>query len=325
MKASDTRWADEYADTCLRTAPNKAVEAYRSTYGIPAEIALTPEMVALHWRVERDGRAAMLESEPSGRLEAGARAYDDLRRACTWFKAYDASPPLGETAFLYAPFDRLVGNARSVFEVGSGNGDLITFLARKGRRCVGSEPSVEPEGKYAPEANSLEWHRANGVDLERSEPGASYDVVISNQVVEHMHPNDLETHSRSVLAILKPGGRYILATPHVYLGPADLSQVFGLKQAVCHHLKEYRYWELARVLTQAGFVRLEAFYVVPKPIRKLLGAPGLVWSGSAYLRLLIGCEKLLDSLPAGLRGWIIKPLFLTQLWRQDVCIVAVKA
>jgi 2-polyprenyl-3-methyl-5-hydroxy-6-metoxy-1,4-benzoquinol methylase len=233
-------------------------------------------MVALHWRVERDGRAALLESEPSRRPEAAARAYDDLRRTCTWFEAFDDSPPSGETAFAYAPFDRRVGDARSVFEVGSGGGNLITFLARDGRHYVGSEISVELGVKHAQGAKPVEWHHANAVDLERSEPGASYDVVISNQVVEHLHPSDFETHCRGVLAILKPGGRYTQATPHVYLGPADRSQVFGFKQAVCHHLKEYRYWELARVLTQAGFVHLGAFYIVPKPIRKLLGAPGLV-------------------------------------------------
>src|SRR5437588_12681652 len=35
MKASETRWADEYVDTCLRTAPNETVEAYRARYRSP--------------------------------------------------------------------------------------------------------------------------------------------------------------------------------------------------------------------------------------------------------------------------------------------------
>jgi hypothetical protein len=61
-------------------APNETVEAYRARYRIPADIALTPEMVALHWRVERDGRAAMLECVAVWRLEAAASAYDELRR-----------------------------------------------------------------------------------------------------------------------------------------------------------------------------------------------------------------------------------------------------
>lgn len=41
-----------------------------------------------------------------------------------------------------------------------------------------------------------------------------------DQVVEHLHPDDLASHFKGVAAILKTKGRYIFATPHSSVGPA---------------------------------------------------------------------------------------------------------
>jgi ubiquinone/menaquinone biosynthesis C-methylase UbiE len=44
-------------------------------------------------------------------------------------------------------------------------------------------------------------------------PDASADIVITRQVMEHLHPDDIAAHLESVLRILRPGGRFLVETP----------------------------------------------------------------------------------------------------------------
>ena len=82
-------------------------------------------------------------------------------------------------------------------------------------------------------------------------PDNTIDVVFSDQLIEHFHPDDTLFHFRLVRRILKPGGVYVFRTPHGFSGPHDISQYF------CHsakgfHLKEWTYVELSRLLHQVG-------------------------------------------------------------------------
>ena len=40
----------------------------------------------------------------------------------------------------------------------------------------------------------------------------------------------------------------------------DLSEVFGLDEPICMHLREYTWSETERALREAGFTRMEAVY-----------------------------------------------------------------
>lgn len=53
------------------------------------------------------------------------------------------------------------------------------------------------------------------------------DVVFSDQFIEHLHPEDTEYHFRLVKRILRDNGLYIFRTPHVFLGPHDISKYFS--------------------------------------------------------------------------------------------------
>ena len=103
---------------------------------------------------------------------------------------------------------------------------------------------VSAAGSGPPPIHPLRWTVSDGVHLERFEAPESYDAVISDQVIEHLHPDDLVAHFAGVHAILKPGGRYALATPHAFEGPFDVSRVFGSERPQGMHLKEYTYREL---------------------------------------------------------------------------------
>jgi SAM-dependent methyltransferase len=78
------------------------------------------------------------------------------------------------------------------------------------------------------------------------------DVVFSDQLIEHLHPDDTELHFRLVRKILKPQGVYIFRTPHRFSGPHDVSRYFS-DEAEGFHLKEWTYGEIEKVLSDLKY------------------------------------------------------------------------
>ena len=83
-------------------------------------------------------------------------------------------------------------------------------------------------------------------------PAESVDVVYSNQLLEHLHPDDATEHLREVHAALRRGGVFVCVTPNRVAGPWDISLYFD-ENATGFHLKEYTLGELVAMLKQIGF------------------------------------------------------------------------
>jgi hypothetical protein len=84
------------------------------------------------------------------------------------------------------------------------------------------------------------------------------DLAYSNQVIEHLHPDDAAEQLSNILAVLKQGGRYICITPSRLDGPHDVSRFFD-DTATCFHLKEYTHSELRNLFLRVGFQRVDAY------------------------------------------------------------------
>jgi SAM-dependent methyltransferase len=139
------------------------------------------------------------------------------------------------------------------------------------------------------------------VNLGRFEPANHYDVVISDQVVEHLQPEDLVPHFRGARGILKEGGRYIFSTPHACIGPSDVSKVFDADQPMGMHLKEYTYKEIFQALRVAEFRKVTAPLRFPHKLRAKLGPPGANLKARptvVYVSYLRWVESVLRVLPA---------------------------
>jgi SAM-dependent methyltransferase len=126
-----------------------------------------------------------------------------------------------------------------------------------------------------------------GVDLPLE--NGTVDVAYSNQVMEHLHPDDARQQLRNIYRVLKNGARYICVTPNRLTGPHDISQYFD-SVASGFHLKEYSISELCALMLEAGFTRVSACYSVR-------GAPLMV---AAKLVGLL--ERLLGRLPRAIRN-----------------------
>jgi 2-polyprenyl-3-methyl-5-hydroxy-6-metoxy-1,4-benzoquinol methylase len=243
---------------------DETVARYRQNYCLPASTIVTKEMVQQHVELEHHLTQRLIRSRPDNRAAVWVESYDRLYRDLPWL-AQISSIGNSSTDLEFGHFLKLVPPGSSVIEIGSGAGSLARYLTQNGRPCVATEITELRGGTR--DGDSVEWHTTDGVHLDEYEKGRKYDVVLSTQVIEHLHPDDVQRHFEGALALTKPGGCYVFNTPHVFFGPADLSRVFSYDRAQFMHLKEYTHRELGTLARNAGFGRLEAVYVPPVPIR----------------------------------------------------------
>lgn len=87
----------------------------------------------------------------------------------------------------------------------------------------------------------------------------SVDICFSDQLIEHLHPDDTRFHFETVKRILRPGGKYVFRTPHAMSGPFDVSMFFS-DEAQCFHLKEWTYTEMRSLLDEVGFSPFHTYW-----------------------------------------------------------------
>ena len=85
----------------------------------------------------------------------------------------------------------------------------------------------------------------------------SVDIVFSDQLIEHFHPDDTKLHFKLVHRILKKGGKYIFRTPHSLSGPHDVSKYF-CDEPECFHLKEWTYSEITKMIKDLKYSKFYA-------------------------------------------------------------------
>lgn len=178
-----------------------------------------------------------------------------------------------------------VGENSTFLEVGAGDCALSLRVAAFATQVYAIEVSDElTKNLRCPGNFTLIGSDASDIAV----TAESVDFAYSNQVVEHLHPEDCAAHLASVGRALIPGGKYMCVTPNRLSGPWDVSRYFD-NEARGLHLKEYTYADLAQMFGQAGFGRVHA-YVRAKGLHLLLPV--------SPIALL---ERVLGSFPARTR------------------------
>ncbi len=121
--------------------------------------------------------------------------------------------------------------------------------------------------------------------------GNSVNIAFSDQLIEHLHPDDTFEQLRNVYEVLISGGTYICMTPNRLNGPHDISKYFSTT-AQGLHLKEYTTHDLGALFMSAGF----------KNVAALVGARGRYIT--VPLLSLVIIEKLLMLLPYRMKRYI---------------------
>jgi len=313
----------------MKPTGNKLVRRYRANYSIPPEAKITEEMILNHWELEKRLTKKLLESTPENRWQVFERCYTKLYNELDWLNRF-AEKDEKTTESLdkkYKNWIETIGKPpQTIYEIGSGKGEFISFLAKYGFKCKGTEITKERGEKYSHDIKNLSWGISDGVHLDSFEKQESYDVVISNQVIEHLHPLDLTAHLKGIYNILRKNGRYILNTPHSYTGPHDISRVFKCSKPLGMHLKEYTYRELVQALKNTGFRRI--YRILPSTIRRILyhiGIKDIVKWSILYLNFMVAVEIILSFIfSRKLRRFCSLILRRTFIFMDSIFLVAEK-
>lgn len=161
-------------------------------------------------------------------------------------------------------FRRFVAPGMTIAEVGPGRGHLAFALAPLAGKVYG----VDVSEVYLPATRptNFEFRLTDGLHMP-FDPD-SLDLVVSNQLMEHLHPDDAAGQLHEIHRVLKPGGRYVCITPSPTNGPHDCSAYFDeipcpLKGknyvATGFHMKEYTSRELTDLFHQAGFRQVQTW------------------------------------------------------------------
>lgn len=213
----------------------------------------TAERIRHHYRVERELADRLRSSTPEDRVTLYNEVYDELfAQVVDHPQLREGTDRAGRDAVVsrYARQLRpMVPPGSTLLEVGAGDCALSLKMAPHVRRVIATDVSADI-ASLAGSAENFEFRVVDGRTFPVED--GSIDVAYSNQLLEHLHPDDAREQTANVLATLAPGGRYVCLTPHPLSGPHDVSVHFTA-EPTGFHLREYRTRDLVELFRAAGF------------------------------------------------------------------------
>lgn len=238
---------------------------------------LSYEQVLTHFEVERELREHILTSDREDRATAFSWAYDELFRRVPWHPALTEDSGSSNPGLITERTRSVVplisaSLGRSVLELGCGMGELCIACAQAGFTATGLDVSeVRIERLKLLENPNLKFNLGEATVLPFGDE--SFDVVVSMQLFEHLHPNDIGIHLAEIWRVLRTGGFYLFETPNRLTGPRDVSRFF-VNTPQGFHLREYSIRDLAQILSTAGYGRIEIILrkrrVLSMPVAKII-------------------------------------------------------
>jgi SAM-dependent methyltransferase len=251
------------------------------------------ERIEQHYLLEKGLAQRILTTSRENRLRVTLEAYNELFSSIPWHPQLHNSEErerkrLAEKSMF---FEYLLGPGVDILDIGAGTAYWTRYLASKSAgRCVGVDISKEVLIRQPEDPPNLELYIMDAVEL--GFPANSFDIVFSSQLIEHLHPDDVEFHFASVNRVLRENGVYAFDTPSRLNGPHDVSKHFE-DVATGFHLKEWTFRELASHLKKAGFRKIRTM-ILPWNLVKRLSFPRSL--GTVPINLLIPGERLAESI-----------------------------
>ena len=249
----------------------------------------TPERLRAHYRVERE-LADRVRRAPSWeeRKPILATMYDDLFARVPDHprlvsKGMDTKAREDQVRWNMAQLKPYLQPGATVLEVGAGDCALARELAKGARQVYAVDISNQAQGAL-PANVAVVITDGRSIDV----PAGSVDLAFSDQLMEHLHPDDAVEQLRNIHRALKAGGVYMCVTPNRVYGPSDISAFFD-DEPRGFHLKEYTLAEIRDVFARAGFSRHHVY----------VGARGCFLRCPAWL--VAGVERVVTALPRSMR------------------------
>lgn len=212
----------------------------------------------------------LAESDPEKRRALYADAYGILYR--DFFHEESGQKEFGAKSH-YTEMMRRWATGRTIVDIGCGLGEATIAFARFAQKAIGLEVDQDVVDRCNKRFHEAGHSNAsakvfNGTILPFAD--SSIDLIYSNNVFEHLHPDDALTQTRDVYRVLKPGGRVVIITPSWETRPHDISKFFlpPGSEAQGLHLKEYTLAEIGSILTGIGFRNPTQPWIAPNRLMK---------------------------------------------------------
>jgi 2-polyprenyl-3-methyl-5-hydroxy-6-metoxy-1,4-benzoquinol methylase len=184
----------------------------------------------------------------------------------------------------YRRFLRGVAKDAVILDMGCGVGQFMFYLARDGyRNLVGIDISADTIQRAKRMQPALDFRHVPSSEAFLHDHPAHFDLIVLNDVLEHIAPEALPTLVRALFAALKPGGRLIVKTINAAYPLGNSSRYQDLTHRTSFHEKSLR-----QLLRHCGFTAIECFqeeigiYNPLFAVKKLI-----VWGVRLLLRLLV--------------------------------------
>lgn len=221
----------------------------------PRPLALIRE----HYDIEKGLAARLRTSTAAERGRLYGVVYDELYRRVPHHPQLSRKASAEETRGIVARqvafLRKFVRKGSTFLEVGCGDCALSFAIAGSVRKVLAVDVSAEITASAATPPN-FELVISDGTSIPVA-PGSA-DLVYSNQLMEHLHPDDVRTQLVNLYRALAPGGTYVCITPNRLIGPHDVSRWFD-REATGMHLREYTNLDLSSMFRDVGFCSVRIY------------------------------------------------------------------
>lgn len=249
-----------------------------------------PAQLWEQYQVEKDLAARLRNAPRLERRKLYSSAYDELFRRIPHHRQLTRKMSAEQIAAHVSMQLRLLGRFLQpdtcFLEIGAGDCALSLRVAERVRKVYALDVSVLLTQDVRVPSN-FELILSDGVSV--PVPAGSVTLCYSNQLMEHLHPEDAAEQLANIYEAIAPGGAYVCITPNRLTGPHDISKYFE-RTARGFHLKEYTIAELRAIFRRAGFRRTVQYARVR----------GGYFAVPAWLTSIV--ETALAALPAAARA-----------------------
>jgi len=219
----------------------------------------SPDRIRAHYEIERDLSDQLRKAPAEERLALYSQLYDALfervpdhpQMTAGTDEAGRQRDVAGQLGFLR----RFLRPGATFLELGAGDCALSRAVAETARKVYALDVS-ESITAAARDAPQIEVVLSDGVSVDV--PRGTVNLAYSNQLMEHLHPDDAVAQLANIWHALAPGCLYVCVTPNRLNGPHDVSLYFD-RVATGFHLKEYTVTELSRLMRKAGFSNVASY------------------------------------------------------------------
>lgn len=221
----------------------------------------TYEQLKNHYLVEKEIAERIKKADPEQRKKIFATMYDEL-----FEKVPDHSRlTIRDTASLteksnqskYKLLSGLITPEIVFAEFAPGDCKFSLAISSKVKQVYGIDISDQknPEDKEPENFKLIIYDGYNLSEIKEQ----SIDVLFSDQLIEHFHPDETKPHFELARKMLKQKGKYLFRTPHYQSGPYDISMYFS-DEPEGFHLKEWTYTEIYKLLKDSGFRKVKSYW-----------------------------------------------------------------